>query len=83
VFSCTLRIFSLTLTQKDKEKEAVSHVGRRATFGIIAQTRLHLRRGVKAKCPFLLNGLGTRAQKSILLTDFDKTPSLEHIFFYG
>jgi hypothetical protein len=45
-----LRIFSLTLIGKGKEREDASHVRRRATSGIIAQIWPNPRRGgVKAK----------------------------------
>jgi hypothetical protein len=51
VCPCRLRIFSLTLTEKSKEKEDASHVGRRAISGITAQIRPNPRRGrSKARC---------------------------------
>jgi hypothetical protein len=50
VYPCRWKIFYLTLTRKNKEREDVLHVGRRATSRIIVQTRSNLRRGeAKAK----------------------------------
>jgi hypothetical protein len=43
------RIFSLTLIRKSKEREDASHVGRRATFEIIAQIQSNPKRGAKAR----------------------------------
>jgi hypothetical protein len=46
---CRLRIFSLTLIEESKDREDASRVGRRGTFGIIAQIQPNPRkRGPKA-----------------------------------
>jgi hypothetical protein len=74
---CNSRIFSLTLIGKRKEREDVSHVGRRATSRIIAQIWPNPKRGgAKTRC-LHVSKLGMILQAKMILQGFVAT-ALHH-----